>query len=381
MIPLAIPNMCGNEAKYLQECVDTNFVSTAGPFVPRFEEMVAKLTGAEFGVATSSGTTGLQLALLAVGVGRDDLVILPSWTFIASANAIAHCGALPWLFDVAQDSWTLDIDLIATSLDADAEKRDGDVYHKPTGKRIAAIMPVFTLGMPADMKRLIPLAQKWGLPVVADAAAALGAKIEEKEIGELGADLTVISFNGNKTLTCGGGGAVVGNNQELCDRVKHLSTTARVGMDYDHDAVGFNYRMTNVSAAIGCAQLENAEILIAAKQKIAKRYNDEFGELSGLSLFPEPEWAKSAHWFSGIQIVAPYISVIDLVNTLQEQGIGTRNFWKPMHHQAPFKDVPVSSMDVTEALWPRILTLPCSTNLTSSEQGIVIAAVKEYMKR
>lgn len=381
MIPLAIPNLCGNEAKYLQECVETNFVSTAGPFVPRFEEQVAEMAGAKFGVATSSGTTGLHMALLAVGVGRDDLVILPSWTFIASANSIAHCGADPWLFDVAPESWTLAPDLLAETLYADAEKRDGAVYHKQTGRRIAAIMPVFTLGMPAEMKRIVPIAREWGIPVVADCAAALGARENGKPVGQLGADLTVFSFNGNKTLTCGGGGAVVGDDEQLCAMVKHLSTTARVGADYDHDVVGFNHRMTNISAAIGCAQVENGEKLIAAKRKIAARYNEELGHVRGLTVFPSPEWAESACWFSGMQVDAEEISMADLISCMQDKGVGTRGFWKPMHLQAPFRDAPATRMDVTDKIWPEILTLPCSTNLTDEQQTRVITAVQECLDR
>jgi dTDP-4-amino-4,6-dideoxygalactose transaminase len=368
--------MCGNEAKYLQECVDTNFVSTAGPFVPRFEKMVAQMAGAKIGVATSSGTTGLQLALLAVGVGRDDLVILSSWTFIASANAIAHCGAMPWLFDVAVDSWTLDADLLSSSLDAEAEKRDSGVFHKLTGRKISAIMPVYTLGLPAEMQRLVPIAHEWGLPVIADCAAALGATIEGKPIGQLGADLSVFSFNGNKTLTCGGGGAVIGDDEQLCFKVKHLSTTARVGSNYDHDVVGFNYRMTNVSAAIGCAQMENAEKLIEKKRQISARYNEEFKDLDAICLFPAPKWAESACWFSGIQVLLKNNSMLDLIKCLQGKGIGARSFWKPMHYQAPFKDVPTTSMETTESLWRTVLTLPCSTNLSEDEQSLVIATVK-----
>jgi len=381
MIPLAVPNMCGNEAKYLQECIDTNFVSTAGQFVPRFERMVADMAGSKLGVATSAGTTGLQLALSAVGVGRDDLVILPSWTFIASANAIAHCGALPWLFDINPESWTLDTELLAHSLNIEAEKRDNGVFHKLSGRRIAAIMPVYTLGLPAKMQSLVPIAKKWGLPVIADCAAALGATIEGKPIGQLDADLSVCSFNGNKTLTCGGGGAVVGDSKKLISKVKHLSTTARVGVNYDHDVVGFNYRMTNISAAIGCAQMENAKMLVAVKRRIASRYNEEFKDLDGVGLFPSPNWAESACWFSGIQILKRNNCITDLIKHLQDQGIGTRSFWKPMHHQKPFKDAPATTMETTELLWPSILTLPCSTNLGEAEQTQVIDAVKEHLRK
>jgi hypothetical protein len=201
MIPLAIPNLAGNEAKYLQECVETNFVSSIGPFVIRFEEMVATAAGARFAVATSAGTTGLHAALAAVGVTRDDLVILPSFTFIASANAIAHCGAMPWLFDVDAGSWTLDGEAVARALAGETERRDGRLVHKGSGRRVAAMMPVFTLGMPADMDRLTALAREYRLPLVVDAAPALGARYKGRAVGALGADLTVFSFNGNKTVT------------------------------------------------------------------------------------------------------------------------------------------------------------------------------------
>ena len=227
MIPLAVPNLGGNEARYLQECVETNFVSSVGPFVDRFEAMVAEASGASHAVATSSGTTGLHAALTALGVGRDDLVVLPSFTFIASANAISHCGATPWLLDVCGDSWTLDVAQLARVLETQAERRDGDLVHRESGRRVAALMPVYTLGLPAEMEPLVRVAMRHGLPVVADAAAALGARYRGRAVGALGADLSVFSFNGNKTVTAGGGGVVVGEDEALCARVRHLTTTAR----------------------------------------------------------------------------------------------------------------------------------------------------------
>jgi len=203
MIPLCVPNISGNEAKYLAECVSSTFVSTIGPFVARFETMVAEAAGTVGAVATSAGTTALHAALHAVGVRRDDLVICPSLTFIASANAISHAGATPWLFDVDPVSWTLDPQLLANELLNRTERRDGELFHTGTGRRVSAIVPVFTLGIPADMDPILATAREYGLKVVVDGAAALGAFYKGKPSGALGADLTMYSFNGNKTTTAG----------------------------------------------------------------------------------------------------------------------------------------------------------------------------------
>ena len=256
MIPLAAPDLTGNEARYLQDCITSTYVSSIGPFVDQFESMVSAATGAEAAVATSSGTAGLHVALVAVGVRRDDLVILPSFTFIASANAIAQCGAEPWLFDVTTESWTLDPTLLRVQLERETRSEGGGRIHKSSGKRIAAIMPVHTLGLPADMDSIVQIGRDMGIPIVADAAPAIGASYKNRPMGQCGADLSVLSFNGNKTVTSGGGGAVIGDDGEALNLVRHLSSTARAGADYDHDQAGFNYRMTNLQAAVGCAQLE-----------------------------------------------------------------------------------------------------------------------------
>ena len=377
MIPLAVPNLAGNEGRYLEECVKTNFVSSVGAFVSRFEEMVAQAAGARYAVATSAGTTGLHVALIALGVSRDDLVILPAFTFVASANAIAHCGAIPWLFDVDAESWTLDVKQLARALEQETEARDGGVFHKATGRRVAAIMPVYTLGMPADMGRLGEVARQYRLPVVADGAAALGARYRGRAIGDLGADLTVFSFNGNKTVTAGGGGAVVGNDESLCQRGRHLSTTARRGAAYDHDMVGFNYRMTNLQAAVGCAQLEQLDGFVAAKRRIARTYNEGLKDLPGVALFPAPHWADSACWLSGVTVSKP--SVGEIITRLREREIDARPFWKPIHRQLPYVQAPRAKLGVCEEVWRMVLTLPCSTSLTEADQGAVIAAVRSCL--
>lgn len=379
MIPLAVPDLSGNEARYLQECITSTFVSSVGPFVDRFETMVAQAAGAQGAIACASGTSALHAALLAVGVGRDDLVILPSFTFIASANAIAHCGATPWLFDVDPASWTLDPALVASELTTQC-RRDGDhVIHAASGRRVAAMVPVHVLGMPADMDPLVELARSWGLKVVADGAAALGATYKGRPIGQLGADLTMVSFNGNKTVTAGGGGAVIGNDVALLKLVRHLTTTARVGADYDHDRVGYNYRMTNLQAAVGCAQMERLDQLVAAKRRIAAHYDESLADITGVSRFPVPDYAHSACWFSGVIVQAPLPPVTEIRPLLRAQGIDARPFWKPMHLQAPFATAPRTKQDVADSVWSKVLTLPCSTHLSDAEQAQVITTLRSVL--
>jgi perosamine synthetase len=379
MIPLAVPNISGKEADYLQECVTSSFVSSVGPFVGRLETMCVEASGAPFAVATCSGTAGLHLALTAIGVGSGDLVIAPSFTFIATANAISHCGASPWLFDVSDQHWTLDATQVREQLELHAVRHGDRLVHKPTGRRIAAIAAVHTLGHPADMDALTAIGSEFAIPLIADAAAALGARYKGSNIGPL-AHLSVISFNGNKTVTAGGGGMVVGQDPELMRRARHLSTTARSGPDYEHDAVGFNYRMTNLQAAVGCAQMERLEEFVRAKQRIDARYRAELREVPALDFFPVAAWATSACWFAGVMLGADApVDVRAACKLLRERGIEARTFWKPVHLQSPYAASPRASMDTCEGFWPRILTLPCSTSLTDSEQDFVIKSVREIL--
>jgi len=377
VIPLAVPHLAGNEARYLQECVDTNFVSSVGPFVDRFESLVAERSGAAHAVAVSSGTAGLHAALLAAGVSRDDLVVVPAFTFVASANAVSHCGALPWLVDVSEAEWTLDPEQLAGAFERET-RRDGEsLVHAASGRRVAAVLPVHVLGAPADMDPILALARAHGVPVVADAAAALGSLYRGEPPGALGADLSVFSFNGNKTVTAGGGGAIVGADASLCDRARHLTTTGRSDDDYTHDVVAFNSRMTNLQAAVGCAQLEQLDALVAAKRRIAQRYDEALGDAPGVSLFPRAPWAQSACWMSGVRVSG----VPELVERLGERGIGARPFWKPIHLQPPYREAPRAPLPVSEAIWSEILTLPCSAGLAPEDQETVIEALLDCLAR
>lgn len=380
MIPLAVPNLTGKEREYLNKCIDTTFVSSVGEFVTQIEEMMAAKTGTLYGVSTSSGTTALHLALTGCGVGRDDLVIIPTFTFIATANAVAHCGAMPWLMDISWDSWTLDAQKLEKEL-SDHTIWDGKcLIHKETGRRVAAVVPVYTLGNIPDMSKIRDIAQRYQLPIVADAAAAIGAEYKGKMSGEL-ADLTVYSFNGNKTVTAGGGGMIVGNDKELMDKLKHLSTTARVTAEYDHNMVGFNYRMTNIQAAVGCAQLERAEEFVQKKRDIRQFYNQYFCNMKNCMLFPEPADVNSACWFSGIVLKQGGLEEVrSFCSKLREKGIEARSFWKPIHLQKPYENVvKAESLELASGLWSRILTLPCSTNITMEELEYVASTLRELL--
>lgn len=376
-IPLAEPDLSGNEAAYLSECVASGYVSSVGPFVERFEGAIARATGAQHAVATSSGTAALHLALDAVGVGRDDLVIIPSYTFAATAAAVAYCGAVPWLFDISEGSWTLDPRQLATHLKRDTEFVRGALIHTASGRRVGAIMPVYTLGLPADMKAITQAAGEFGLPVVADAAAALGARYRGGPLASSGATLSIISFNGNKTVTAGGGGAVVGNDAPLTDLVRHLSTTARRGDGYDHDRVGYNYRLSNLQAAVGCAQLERLDAFLERKRRIRERYVDALGDLAAISPSPSPDWAQSSYWLSVFALLGDgQDDAASLRQEMHAAGIEARPFWKPMHLQAPYREAPRTELPVSESIWQRVLPLPSSPQLTPHEQNRVIDAVR-----
>lgn len=379
MIPLAVPNLNGNEKKYLDHCIETTFVSSVGEYVNKFESVVAQATGSEYAVATSSGTTGLHAALTAVGVKHGDLVIIPTFTFIATANAVAHCGAMPWLVDIDPESWCMDVELVRREMRKNCKVQDGIVIHIPTGRRVAAIMPVYTLGNLPEIEKIKTLAELYGLPLVVDAACAIGAEYRGQKFGGF-ADLSVLSFNGNKTITCGGGGAIVGNKKDLLGLVRHITTTARVSPEYDFDMVGFNYRMTNIQAAVGVAQMERLNAFVARKREVRKYYECSLRDINGISFFPVPDGQNSSCWFSGIVLEngGPG-NVKEICTDLKEKGIEARPFWKPIHLQKPYANMPCSGFEIADKLWGRIITLPCSTNITDSELEKVDRAVHEVL--
>lgn len=384
-IPLCSPNVGdpdGPEARNLLSCIASGYVSYAGTFVSEFEALIAAYTGARSAAATSAGTTALHLGLHVLGVRPGDLVIVPTLTFIASVNAISHCAATPWLLDVSRSDWNLDPELLAEALKTECRReRDGTTRHIVTGKRVAAIVPVYVLGLPADMDTICDIAETWGLPVLADAAAALGATYKGAGIGHTRANLSAISFNANKIITTGGGGILIGNDAALIARANHIATTARRAPAYDHDEIGFNYRMTNLEAAVGVGQMSRIDEFVSRKRAIAAVYAKAFAGIAGVERFPEGVWAQGNDWLSGVFLAhfAPEC-VAGLRATLAASSIQAPPFWKPAHLQTPYKDAPSTLTGVADDVWERILPLPCSTHLRTDQQARVVGCVGEFLK-
>lgn len=370
-IPLAIPNLCGNEAVYLQQCVSGNFVSTVGPFVQTFETLVAAATKSPYVVATCSGTSALHLGLNVAGVQRDDLVIIPSYTFIASAHAIKYTGADPWIFDICEEDWGLDPILLEQTLSADCEMIEGIPHHKKTGRKIAALMTVWALGIPCRMDEIIRIGKTYNIPIVVDAAGALGSLYKGRELGELDVACAILSFNGNKIVTSGGGGAVLTRSEAFAEKTRHLATTARLAPSYIHDEIGYNYRMTNLEAAVGCAQIENLPRFLEAKKKANAAYRKILQRFQSLRSFPGRTDDRPNHWLSGLLLPSKDLTD-NLAEYLNDNAIDARHCWVPLHLQPKFKDSLQTAQPISENIYQRVLTLPCSTQITDRELDRVV---------
>lgn len=370
-IALAEPCLTGNEAKYLQECVESNFVSSVGPFVLRFEHDFAAAVGAKFAVACASGTAALHIALIAAGAGPEAEVATSLLTFVASVNAIRYTGATPLLVDSERETWNLDTELL----------RDEVVRRARRGQALPQVIePVHILGHPADLEPLLELRDRFGIAIVEDAAEALGAQYTAgrcagRQVGTVG-DLGCYSFNGNKIMTTGGGGMVVTDDPDLHRRVRHLSTQARLpGLAYQHDEIGFNYRMTNVAAALGVAQLERLDEFIVRKRAIAERYSRAF-ESAHLELQPTATWAAPSGWLSTVLVPGGEHGRDALIDALGREGIDSRPVWTPVRRHTPYADTPVvGTGDVADAIFAGGVTLPSSVGLTSDDQERTINAV------
>jgi len=374
MIPLCVPEIRGNEWKYIKECLDTNWVSSVGEYVDRFERELAGYVGAEHAVATCNGTAALHIALLVAGVKPDEEVLVSTLSFIAPANAIRYCGAWPVFIDAEPDYWQMDPHKVMDFLDNQCQWKNGALYNKNTGRKVSAILPVHILGHPVDMDPILEIARKFNLVVIEDATESLGAKYKGRMVGMLG-DIACFSFNGNKIITTGGGGMIVTDNQEWAEKAKYLTTQAKDDpLEYIHKEIGYNYRLTNVQAAMGVAQLEQLDDYIAAKQRIAKTYSKAFEELPGITPMGEATWATSIYWMYTI-LVDETTYVMDsrnLMNKLQEKKIQTRPIWQPIHLSLVHRGAFLSDCSISERLNAGALSLPCSIGLGKLDQRRVI---------
>jgi len=378
VIPLSVPAIHGNEWDYVKECLDTNWVSSAGTFVGRFEMEFAHYVSAPHAISAVNGTAALHLALLAAGVAVGDEVLVSDLTFIAPINVIRYMGAHPVLVDAESQFWQMDTERVAEFLEKDCRQEKGGLVNVKTGRRVSLILPVHILGHPVDMEPLLSLAQRFGLAVIEDATESLGARYQGKAVGTL-SDAGCFSFNGNKLMTTGGGGMVVTANADWATRAKHLSTQAKTdAIEFNHDAVGYNYRLMNILAALGCAQLEQLDKFIAAKKRIAGTYEQAFTDVPGITPMTEAPWAESVFWMYTIQVdEAEYgMDSRALLRHLDSQEIQARPLWQPMHLSMPYADAQVLGGDLAEWLHRNCLCLPCSVGLSEDDQRRVIDAVQ-----
>jgi perosamine synthetase len=382
-IPLCVPEIGGNEWSYVRECLDTGWVSSAGAFVDRFEGEVAARAGTAHAVATVNGTSALHVALLLAGVERDDEVVVSSLTFISPANAIRYLGAWPVFIDAEPDYLQMDTGRLADFLERGCEWRDGVLRNRQTGRRVRAIVPVHILGHPVDMDPVLALADRFGLRVVEDATESLGATYRGRPLGGLG-DVGCFSFNGNKLVTTGGGGMLVTNDAALAARARYLTTQAKDdAVEYVHGEVGFNYRLTNIQAAMGSAQMERLDDFLASKRRIAQRYADTLGGVDGLTVMQEAPWASSAWWMYTIQVDEARCGIGSraLMAALGSRGIQTRPLWQPVNRSPAHAAAQPMDCPVAQTLNRMALSLPCSVGLTAAMQDRVITEVLRLTAR
>jgi dTDP-4-amino-4,6-dideoxygalactose transaminase len=377
-IPLCTPLVDGNARRYLQECLDSNYVSSVGPFVTRFEREFALAVGSPSAVACCNGTAALHIALKVAGVEAGDEVLVSDFTFIATVNPVAYLGGIPVLVDAENGTWNMDPNLVTQEL---------ETRGRLGARQPKAVLVAHVLGVPADIAPIQESCEKYGVALLEDAAEALGGSyvngpLAGRQVGSIGM-VGCFSFNGNKVITTGGGGMLTTDNPSVADRARHLTTQARLpGPEYLHDELGYNYRLTNLAAALGVAQLERLEHFLTRKRQIAERYDSAFGCCAGITLPPRPEWAKPTHWLYSI-LIEPSEAGIDrtsLMLKLADAGVETRPLWAPAHkmrfyHQA----TTIGAGRVGDRLFSQGLSLPSSVSLTESQQDRVIESVLDSL--
>ena len=384
VVPLHAPEFAGREAEYVQECIASTFVSSVGAFVTRFEEMLAETCGTAHAVAVVNGTAALQVALGLAGVLPGDEVLVPALTFVATANATAHCGAVPHFIDSDPITLGMSIPALAERLAWVAEDAGGGLRNRESGRRIAAIVPMHTYGHPVDMAPLLELAERYGLPVVEDAAESIGSSYRGRPMGSFGR-LAILSFNGNKIVTTGGGGAILTDDPELARRAKHLTTTAKVPhrWEFVHDEVAWNYRLPNLNAALGCAQLERLPDFLARKRRVAYAYRDALAGQAAVRFVPEPPGSRSNYWLATVILERAYaagggdpgagadrFALRDAVlGSVNDAGYQSRPAWRLNADLSMYRDCPRGPLEVARRLEASVLNVPSSPSLAGAGAG------------
>ena len=361
------PEFAGKEWEYLKDCIETRMVSSVGSYVDRFERMLEDYTGAKHAVAVVNGTAGLHIALKLAGVQAGDEVLVPALTFVASANAVAYCGATPHFVDSEERTLGVDVRKLRDYLTSHTEQREGRCINLATGHVIRAMLPMHTFGHPAYLVGLLAVAKDFNLALVEDAAESLGSTYSGQHTGTFGL-LGVLSFNCNKTITTGGGGAILTNNAALARHAKHLTTTAKLShaWEYQHYEIGYNYRLPNLNAALGCAQLEQLLGMLTSKRKLFHSYKAAFASVEGLKLFPEPEQCKSNYWLQTILLnIETGVQRDEILKATNDAGIKTRPAWNLIHTLPPFQSAPKMDLSKAESLSERLINLPSSASLSA----------------
>lgn len=368
LVPLHEPEFSSSSWTMIKDCLDSTYVSSVGKYVDQFENEVAAACSTRHAVAVVNGTAALQVALIVCGVCADDEVIIPSLSFVATANAVVHAGAVPHFVDSNEHNFGIDVVSLQNHLHYITERRGKLVYNRETGRRISAIVPMHAFGHPADMDPLIDLANDYGLSVIEDAAEALGSTYKGRACGSIG-QIGIFSFNGNKILTTGGGGALVTNDDELAKRARHLTTTAKVPhrWAFEHDEVGFNYRMPNLNAALGCSQMQDLGARLKQKRQLAQQYADAFGEMSAVEIIGEPASCSSNFWLNTLRLKIKDTTYRDqLLDLLNDQKISARPVWTLLHRLVMFSHCPKSNLSVSERLEMQLINIPSSAHLFKS---------------
>ncbi|MEE3807523.1 LegC family aminotransferase [Lysinibacillus fusiformis] len=357
-VPLHEPTFNEKEVEYVTDCIKTGWVSSVGAYVNRLEEDLANFVGVKRAVAVVNGTAALHIALKVAGVKAEDEVLMPSLTFIATANAVSYLGAVPHFIDVSFHTLGVDADKLKIYLEQIGTTENNQLYNRDTGRRISALVPMHTFGHAVDIEGLLKVCDMYNVTLVEDAAESLGTYYKGKHTGSFG-KVSAISFNGNKIMTTGGGGAIVTDDDAIADYAKHLTTTAKIPhrWAYEHDEIGFNYRMPNLNAALGCAQLEKMPTFIQQKRDLTKHYEQWLSNLEDVHLFKEPENTRSNYWLQTI-LLDEQINRDDVLSFLNEQGVMSRPIWTPMHHLAIYQNCPKSDLNVTEQLNRRVVNIP-----------------------
>jgi perosamine synthetase len=364
-ILLCVPDLRGRERDYLDQCIRDNWISSAGPFVDVFEERIAKLHDQRFAIATSSGTAALDIALKSLDLRAGDRVLMPGWTFSATANAAIHAGAEPYFVDISPKNLGMDADDLDAAMAA----------NRANGKRVAAVVVVHAFGRPAEMERLVEVCRKHDVALIEDAAGAIGSRYKGRPVGTFGRS-SILSFNGNKLVCAGGGGMALTDDADLAEQMRLRSANSH-GPNYHYKVIGYNHRMTNLSAAIGLAQIERLDEMLALKKALSKRYDDALARSNKFAIIDEDTENQQNHWIYCILINTTELAV-DLYHFMEARRIQVRIFWRLLSSEPAFAKFPGSKLEVCRTISGRVVALPCSSSLSIDDQQRVIDAVREW---